>query len=146
MSLQEWLNNGWLKSHVVTVHEVHELIEKIDRDVSDANQKGISLDWRLAIAYSASLSCATTALLVSGFRISSGTGQHHKTIQSLKFTLTPDVDIIISLDAICKKRATVAYDSAGTVTEAEMDEAISLAIELRELLIVWLKNNHPSLV
>lgn len=116
MTLQDWLNNGWLKPHTSSPQEIKDLLDKVDRDIAEAAKEEITLDWRLAIAYNACLGCATIALRASGYRMPGGAGQHYRTIQSLRFTINPDSDIIISLEAISKKRATVSYDAAGTVT------------------------------
>jgi len=144
MTLSDWQNNGWLKQHLSSPEEIRDLFAKVDRDIIEAVKEVISLDWRLAIAYNASLGCATVALRASGFRMASGAGQHYRTIQSLRYTINPDSELIITLEAICKKRAIVNYDSAGTVTETEVNEAILLAKELREMLTVWLKANYPA--
>lgn len=141
LTLQNWLNNGWLKSHTPSRQEVKDLLDKVDCDIREMANETISLDWRLSIAYNACLGCTTIALRVSGYRTSSGAGHHQRTIQSLRFTLNPASEIIISLEAISKKRAQVSYDAAGTITEADVEEAMSLANELRELLAIWLKKN-----
>lgn len=143
MTLQNWLSNGWLKIHTSSPQEIKDLLEKVDRDIAESAKKEITLDWRLAIAYNASLGIATIALRASGYRMPGGSGQHYRTIQSLRFTINPESDIISSLEAISKKRAIVSYDAAGTVTEAEFLEARRLAVDLRELLRDWLKS-RPS--
>jgi len=144
MTLRDWLNSGWLKQHKSSPQEVRDLLAKVDRDIAEAAKEEITLDWRLAIAYNACLGCATIALRASGYRMPGGAGQHYRTIQSLRFTIDPDPDIIISLEAISKKRAIVSYDAAGTITEAEVDEARQLAKELRGLLKGWLKDRFPN--
>jgi len=146
MTLQDWLNNGWLKKHISSRQEIRDLLDKVDRDIAEASKDEITVDWRLAIAYNACLGCATIALHVSGYRIPGGTGQHYRTIQSLRFTFNPDSELILSLEAISRKRAIVTYDAAGTITEVEVGEAIALASELAQTLIVWLKTNHPHLM
>lgn len=140
MTLQNWLSSGWLKKHTSNRQEIKDLLEKVDRDIAESAKKEITLDWRLAIAYNASLGIATIALRASGYRMPGGSGQHYRTIQSLRFTINPESDIISSLEAISKKRAIVSYDAAGTVTEAEFVEARRLAVDLRELLRDWLKS------
>ncbi len=144
MTLQDWLSNGWLKQHTTSRQEIGDLLDKVDRDISEAAKDEITLDWRLVIAYNACLGCATIALRASGYRMPGGAGQHYRTIQSLRFTIDPDSDIIISLEAISKKRAIVSYDAAGTITEAEVEEARQLAEDLRELLKQWLKDNSSK--
>ncbi|MCX6826622.1 MAG: hypothetical protein NTV06_05070 [candidate division Zixibacteria bacterium] len=143
MSLQDWLNSGWLKQHTSNPQEIRDLLDKVNRDIAEAAKEEITLDWRLAIAYNACLGCATIALRASGYRMPGGAGQHYRTIQSLRFTINPESDIITSLEAISKKRAIVSYDAAGTVTEAEVDEAQNLAADLRKLLQGWL-DERPS--
>ena len=117
MTLQDWLNNGWLKRHDTSKQEVIDLLPKVERDIVESNKEEIRLDWRLAIAYNAFPGCATIALHASGYRKSCGSGQYCRTIQSLRFTINPDPQIIASLEAISRKRAIVSYDAAGTITE-----------------------------
>lgn len=143
MTLQDWFRDGWLKRHQTSQQEINELLAKVERDIAEASKEEITLDWRLAIAYNACLGCATIALRSSGYRMPGGTGQHYRTIQSLRFTINPDSDIIISLEAIGKKRAIVSYDAAGTITEAEVDEARELARSLHDAPLKWLKEVHP---
>ncbi|MBD3332572.1 hypothetical protein GF356_06960 [candidate division GN15 bacterium] len=146
MTLQDWLSSGWLKQHASSRKEIADLLTKVDRDITEASKEEITLDWRLAIAYNACLGCATIALRAAGYRIPGGAGQHYRTIQSLRFTIKPQSDIIASLEAISRKRAIVSYDAAGTITESEVAEAMSLAEELRERLLAWLREEHPELM
>lgn len=140
MTLQSWLNSGWLKEHETSTEEIQALLEKVERDINEASKKEITADWRLAIAYNACLGSATIALRASGFRIPGGGGQHYRTIQSLKYTINPEPEIILTLEAIGKKRAIVSYDSAGSVTDAEVKESILLARDIYKLLKQWLKS------
>jgi len=146
MTLQDWLSNDWLKRHTTSQQEISGLLAKVERDIAEASKEEITLDWRLAIAYNACLGCATIALRASGYRMPGGTGQHYRTIQSLRYTINPDSDIIISLEAISKKRAIVNYDAAGTITEAEVEEALNLSSDLRSSLLDWLKGRFPELI
>jgi hypothetical protein len=146
MTLEDWLNSGWLKRHSTSRKEMSDLLAKVDRDIAEAAKEEITLDWRLAIAYNARLGCATIPLRASGYRMSRGSGQHYRTIQSLRYTVNPDTEIILSLEAISRKRAVASYDMAGTATEAEVAEAMDLARELREALVGWLREEHPELL
>ncbi len=146
MTLEDWLSSGWLKRHSTSRTEIADLLAKVDRDIIEAAKIEITLDWRLAIAYNACLGCATTALRASGYRIPGGAGQHYRTIQSLRLTINPPPDIIASLEAISRKRAIVSYDAAGTITESALVEAMSLAGDLREKLLSWLREEHPELM
>ncbi|HKK20394.1 MAG TPA: hypothetical protein VJ983_02900 [candidate division Zixibacteria bacterium] len=144
--MKDWLSSGWLKQHATSRKEMSDLLAKVDRDITEAGKEEITLDWRLAIAYNACLGCATIALRASGYRIPGGAGQHYRTIQSLRFTVNPESDIIASLETISRKRAIVSYDAAGTITESEVAEAMSLAEELRVGLLAWLRQVHPELM
>lgn len=83
MTLQDWLNNGWLKKHALA-----------DR----------------------------------------------------KYSLDPDPAIILSFEVISRKRAIVTYDSAGTITNSEVAEAINLARDLQSNLLAWLAAKYPKLM
>lgn len=146
MTLKDWLDNGWLKNQPTNRSEILDLLNKVNRDITESAKEEISLDWRLSIAYNACIGCATVALRARGYRIPGGSGKHYRTIQSLKFTIKPDTELIISLEAISKKRGIVNYDAAGTVTEGEVTEAIELAAELNSLLVNWLEKNYPEFI
>ncbi len=146
MTLKNWQSKGWLKRQPTNRQEIQDLLNKVDRDITEAAKEEITPDWRLAIAYNACLGCAAIALRASGYRMLARSGHHRRTIQSLRHTFQPDNELIISLEAISKKRAMVSYDAAGRTTEAEVEEALNLAIELKSLLIDWLRRNFKDLI
>ena len=53
MSLQDWLDNNWLRKHKTSSQEINNLIEIVERDIQDAQRKEVSADWRFGIAYNA---------------------------------------------------------------------------------------------
>lgn len=146
MTLDEWVQNKWLKPHTSSRQEVKELLAKIDRDLTEAEKSVISADWRLAIAYNACLGCATVALRVTGYRAPEGDGHHFRTIESLRFTLAIDGETVAALQAIRRKRAIISYDAAGTATEAEVKDTVALAGDLYAALLEWLKASHSDLL
>ncbi len=146
MTLQSWLNNGWIKQEKTSPNEIRALLGKIDRDISTARIGEITADWRLAIAYNACLASAHTALRAMGCRLPEEQGHHYKTIESLKLTLASDPELIITLQSVRKKRHTVTYDASGTVSETEVAEVLEIARELRGSLHAWLKTSHPQLL
>ncbi len=89
MSLSDWVKNGWLVAHKTSPQEIRDLFGVTKRDLRDCAAKGLSDDWRLAIAYNAALQCATAALAASGYR-ASREAHHFRIIQSLSFTLNVD--------------------------------------------------------
>jgi hypothetical protein len=44
MSLQDWLNNGWLVKHVTSPQEVSDLLSVAERDIKDSLIPGLSSD------------------------------------------------------------------------------------------------------
>lgn len=67
MTLQKWLEFGWLRSHKSSKKEISDLLRIIDCDLNDA-AGNISADWRFGIAYNASLKLCTILLYAEGYR------------------------------------------------------------------------------
>jgi hypothetical protein len=44
-----------------------------------------------------------------------------------------------------KKRNATSYDSAGNVSDQDLEEAIKVADELQQSVTIWLRENHPEL-
>ena len=68
MSLKDWADNGWLKPYKKDKQEIANLFTIVERDLSDANLKNLSLDWQFGIAYNAALKLCTIVLLANGYR------------------------------------------------------------------------------
>jgi len=64
MTLQKWIEYGWLRSHKSSQKEISGLFKIIDRDLQDA-AGNISADWRFGIAYNAALKLCTLPLLMN---------------------------------------------------------------------------------
>jgi len=125
---------------------VRELLELVDRDIKDASAKSISTDWRLAIAYNAVLQCAKVGLAAAGYRPARGAAQHYYTIESMRFTIGLDEDDIRTIDAFRKKRNVSDYQRAGSVSDTETDELLTIAQAVRQKTLTWLRSKHPNLV
>ena len=143
MSLSDWSSNGWLVAHKTSPQEIKDLLGVADRDLRDCAAKGLSDDWRLAIAYNSALQCATAALAASGYR-ASREAHHYRIIQSLCFSLGVDDKLVGQLDAFRKKRNIADYDRAGLISAAEANEMAALALSLRKRLEDWLRDNRPD--
>ena len=143
MSLQKWLEYGWLRPHQSSRKEITDLLRIIDRDLQDA-AGNISADWRFGIAYNAALKLCTILLYSEGYRPEK-TLQHFRTIQSLPLILGNNHETDAKyLDTCRNKRNVVEYDYVGGVTEEDVDELIAFVKELREEVIQWLRENHPK--
>ena len=145
VSLEDWLNEGRLKSHKTNRKEIEQLFAVFERDMADAQAVGLSVDRRFATAYNAALMAARAALAASGYR-TSGEGGHYWTIQSLAFTIELDNKVINKLNKFRQKRNISDYEMIGMVSEQEVREMVALAQELRELVMAWLEKNHPELI
>jgi HAMP domain-containing protein len=146
MSLQDWLQNGWLRKHDTSQEEIADLLGLVARDLSQCRKPGLIADWRLSIAYNAALQAATAALAAAGFRVERGQSHHSRTIQSLEYTIGADRQLVAEFDVFRTKRNLAGYDRAGTVSEQEADEMLELARRLAEQVEEWIRTEHPELV
>src|SRR6266481_6449855 len=88
MSLQNWLQMGYLINHQATVAEVRNLLGVVDRELADAGVSGLSDDGRFTHAYDAALLLCKLALHASGFEVQKRVAGHQSHwINSLEFTL-----------------------------------------------------------
>ena len=146
MSLQSWLENGWVVAHKSSKREIASLLRIAERDLRDSKTVGLSNDWRLVISYNAALQVATAALAASGFRPGRDGNHHYRVIQSLELTIGADAKVVQGLDAFRKKRNASNYDSEGSVSDGEAKQMQEIAIQLGDDVRRWLGEKHPDLV
>ena len=145
MSLKQWLNNGWLRTHKTSKNEIENLMMIVERDLKDAKE-GISDDWRFGITYNAALKLCTVLLYAEGFK-AERTLQHYRTIQALPLILGPErKDDANYLDTCRSKRNIVEYDYVGAVTENDVNELIEFTKELKKDVYDWLKRQHQAFI
>ena len=145
MSLQNWLDNGWLSEHRPTRQEIADLLAIADRDLRESRTAGLSTDWKFNIAYNALLQAATAALAAAGYR--AGRDAHHyRTLQSLAFTVGASTDLLRQVDAFRKKRNLAGYERIGAVSDQEVVELQAAAASVRRMVEDWIRANHPELL
>lgn len=145
MSLADWAENGWLKSHTTSPQEIGDQLVAAGRDLADAG-KDLSASWRFAIAYNAGLRLCSVALFASGYR-AAREQKHYRTIAALPLVIGDDADEISAfLDRCRVKRHDVTYEAADPVSAAEADELIVVVYELDRLLREWLERQRPELL
>ena len=146
MSLQDWLNSGWLRQHTATRQEIADLFAIVARDIKDAGTPGMSADWRFGIAYNAALKLCTVLLHSAGYRPEK-TLQHYRTIQALPLILGErwrnDAEY---LDTCRRKRNVIEYDRAGDASDADAQELLAFVGDYRTAVIDWLKKTRPELL
>jgi hypothetical protein len=62
MSLEKWVEYGWLRAQPTSENEIRDLLRIVSRDLSDAQVEAISDDRRFEAAFSAALTVANVAL------------------------------------------------------------------------------------
>jgi hypothetical protein len=145
MSFSLWSEKGWIKEHKPTPREISDFLAVADRSLNDCQVAGLSSDGKLDIAHNAALQSSAAALAASGYR-ASREAYHYYIIQSLSFTLQLDKSVIHRLDKLRRKRNISDYERTGLVSEQEAQEMVELAIQLRQQVQVWIRNNHPELM
>ena len=146
MSLEKWAEYGWLRAEASSRDEIEGLLTIVERDLKDANVEAISQDRRFEAAFNAARTAANIALRASGYRTTTQAGHHMKTIESLEMTIKADPKLILKMKTLSKKRNATSYDSAGNVSEQELELAIKTATALKHGVIAWLEEHHPALL
>jgi hypothetical protein len=146
MSLENWLEYGWVKREAPSPDEIRALMGIVDRGLADSKVTAISVDLRFIAAFGAALTAATTALRASGYRTATQASHHVKTIESLEFTVKADSRLIHKLKTFSSKRNKSSYDVAGAVSDQELEAVVRLATELKQQTMAWLRKAHPELL
>lgn len=145
MSLPDWERNGWLTAHRTSREEIRDLLDVVERDLTDSAAEGLSADWRMNIAYNAALQAARAALAAAGYRASRDL-HHYRIIQSLRETIGADAKLVNTFDAFRKKRNVTGYERVGLVSDTDADSMRVLATQLRDRVTAWLRDHHSRLV
>ena len=146
MSLEKWVEYGWLKRQPTSPDEITNLLSIVDRGLTDSKVQAVSADLRFIAAFGAALTVATTALRASGYRTATQAGHHIKTIESLELTIKADSKFIQRFKIFNNKRNKSSYDVAGSVSDQDLDAMRKLAAELRDTLYAWLREFHPNVL
>ena len=145
MGLQDWHKFGWLKPHQTSFEELSNLLAIADRDIADSATTELSNDWKFGIAYNAALKLCTMLLYDAGY-MPEKTLAHFRTLHSLQFTLGEDRKGDAEyLDACRMKRNHVEYDYVEGASASEAAELLQFARELREEVVVKLRERYPNL-
>ena len=146
MSLEKWLEYGWLRREPSSANEIRALQGIVQRSLDDSKVAGISADLQFIAAFTAALTAATIALRASGYRTVTQTGHHAKIIESLELTIHADPKLIQKLKVLSNKRNKSIYDVAGAVSNQDLKEIAKVATELHSQVTRWLRESHPELL
>lgn len=137
---------GWLRREPTSAGEIKDLLGIVDRSLADSKVEAVSTDLRFIAAFNAALCIATTALRASGLRTVTQAGHHVKTIESLELTIKANPKVIQRFKTFNNKRNKSVYDVAGAVSDQELEAMVTLAEELKNNTLAWLRNLHPELL
>jgi hypothetical protein len=121
------------------------LIAAAERNIADAQLRGLSTENSFDAAYKAIMQMAMVALNANGYRtLKSKPGHHQTAIQTLSLTVALPQSKVIVLDALRKQRHLADY-SGDLVPNAAAAECLASAIELVVHVKAWLAANRPDL-
>ena len=146
MSLEKWVEYGWLRREASSPGEIKDLLGIVERSLADSKVEAVSTDLRFIAAFNAALSVATTALRASGHRTVTQAGHHVKTIESLELTIEANPKLIQRFKTFNNKRNKSVYDVAGAVSDQGLEAVVKLATELKDSTLAWLREFHPDLL
>ena len=146
MNLERYVENAWLRREPTSRHEIADQLGIVERCINDANVENISDDLRFYTTFNAILALANTALRASGHRAATQLGHHTRILETLEFTVGADAKLLRKLSAFSKKRNSASYDSAGSISNQDLEQILSTAKNLRHIVEDWLKNTHPELL
>src|SRR5213082_3999984 len=139
MSLEKWVEYGWLKREPTSPGEIRDLLGIVERSLADSRVEAVSTDLRFIAAFNAALCTATTALRASGHRTVTQAGHHVKTIESLELTVKAGSKIIQRFKTFNNKRNKSVYDVAGALSDQDLKAMMALVHELKENTLIWLR-------
>lgn len=147
MTLQQWLDNGWVISAVPSRLELANLLSIAEREIADASLQGMSADGAFDHAYSAVRTLCQAALHATGYSIQRGVREHERVIESLKFTLddewTQEADYY---DHCRRKRHQTMYERSGVTQAKDAAELVASAKRLLGAVRQWLSDKHPEML
>nr|QNO53667.1 hypothetical protein DJFKIEJF_00031 [Methanosarcinales archaeon ANME-1 ERB6] len=128
MTLDELEREGYIKRLPADKKKVEDALNIAKRDVKVA--KSVlreDVDWAFPIAYNAMLQAIRALMFSKGYR-PSGRNQHISVVRFAELFLRRE-DVIV-LDRMRRKRHATIYDTAGTISIREAENAVERAEKL----------------
>jgi uncharacterized protein (UPF0332 family) len=142
--LEELQNQGLIEARATSPREIADLLAVAERDISDAQVEGVSLDARFNSAYNAVRIVATAILRCHGYR-TKGQGQHKTAFDALGCLSGPwDAERINYFDACRRQRNAAEYDRAGVASESQVKELLRRAKAFRKDVLDHLRRSFPQ--
>jgi len=125
LSIDELERSGTIKKLPIDRKKVNDSLDLARRDLNIArNMLDENCDWTFSIAYNSILQSVRALMFSKGYRPSSDSG--HVSAVSFARVFLKEEDVI-SFDRMRRKRHTAVYDTVGSISGAEAENAISRA-------------------
>ena len=134
MKLSELEKRRLIKKHPIDTKKTDDAIALANRDISTAIDllQTKDFDWAYNIAYNAMLQSARALMFSKGYR-PGGEAQHVSVIRFCETVLGADFENDnIMFDRMRRKRHTLVYDVAGSMSQTEAHNAVMRAKEFVE--------------
>lgn len=128
MSLDSLIQGGYIKKLPISKSKVEDVLNLARRDITTA--KSIldeNSDWSFSIAYNAMLQSIRALMFSKGYR-PTGANQHTTVVRFAELFL--DEEIVIIFDRMRRKRHSTVYDTVGTISKREAENAVDTAEKL----------------
>lgn len=117
-------------------NEIRALLGLVERDLRQARIPDLHLDGVFAFLYNVALQLATITLRLNGLRVGQ-TAHHRETFRAAREWVPVDLKpVILHFDRARRKRNTLTYDQAGTISRADV-EGLREAIDAFE---IWVRS------
>jgi hypothetical protein len=121
-----------MKRQPTSQDEIDRLFQLVDRDLEQARVPGLYPDGQFTFVYNAALQLCTILIRSHGVRVGT-VGRHQETFHEAAGLVPKEVRPLIQhFDRARRKRNTLLYDRAGTVTEREVEDLFEAVGEFRE--------------
>jgi len=128
MTLDNLEREGFIKKLPADRRKVKDALNLAKRDIDTArNLLTKDYDWAFSIAYNAMLQTIRALMFSKGYR-PSGSNQHISVVRFAEIFL--DEEIVIVFDRMRRKRHSTIYDTAGTISRKEAENAVDMAKRL----------------
>jgi len=128
VTLDELEREGYIKRLPADKKKVEDAFNLAKRDIKVAKSVfGEDVDWAFSIAYNAMLQAIRALMFSKGYR-PYGRNQHISVVRFAELFFKKE-DVIV-LDRMRRKRHATIYDTAGTISEKEAENAVERAEKL----------------
>ncbi len=142
MTIQAWVEAGWLRRHDTRADEVHHLWAVLMGDLRDAARADLAAAVRFEHAYNAALKACLVVLYAEGLRVGSVKDVHHTIIRSLPLVLGNTHAVTADYLDACRERRD--HPGAGSFPDEDAEALRETADRVSREVRAWLARRHPA--